>query len=576
MRRATFLYFLAAAAWVSVCPAASEVQLTSPVSNTLAALRRHLSVDYLVDVVLVGFNSTFSADLVGMLQAYLDTASTSDLSVAPGIYAQPKLLYRVVPGRELLASLVRDSILTAAEDTAGTVLLHSAVTSVLASSVRSSTAAYTMFLLNGMGERQYAYGPAESEPTALCGSSGWWGDKERFVWIDLAARANLGPGAQGGGIYGTSRFNRPILNEAGPDELHRLCASLATTVHRTMRTLTAAPLPVSSDSERATSRQVLSVTRFCDRAPCESATTTGNGRAWRQAVEDLGSVSQDLLVVAEQSCSLKTCPATLAALASSMRSRREHPSVDREMWIDSAALAAAMRGLGSSGECAPKVGQESIGEGVRMISVFIFDLRTKDSIFFDGSDQVVAYEDTILVIQTRAPLVRTKDICGHHSAFLDPSDASCPAMHEVFRVAWGITPLSTLFDPFTGRYSYDYQWARHPCDVSSSFFRRDSPPRFELFRRRNSISSLLSSVFGRSAAVGVDFGSALSSSSLLEAEHTFALLTAALVKASRYMALHNHAQAREHLSQAELCTELLTRLLNSALDECVAQSALGS
>jgi hypothetical protein len=245
----------------------------------------------------------------------------------------------------------------------------------------------------------------------------------------------------------------------------------------------------------------------------------------------------------------------------------------REQWVDSTVLAEALRrGLPFGMErCSPVARPEAAIEWARVVAVYLFELRTKDALLFDGADQVALQGDAIFALQTQAPPLPTKDACGPAAVMINSADASCEVMQEVFRVAWGSIPLSVLKDPHTTRLAFDYTWTRRPCDSTMAFFHRDAPARSELFRRRGAIVASVASVLGRFVSVGVEVATALSPASKQEVGHLEALLSAALEQSSRYMALHSHAQARDHVEKAEGHSLALARALSTALDCCLAQ-----
>mmetsp|Transcript_26721 Transcript_26721/g.59785 ORF Transcript_26721/g.59785 Transcript_26721/m.59785 type:complete len:573 (-) Transcript_26721:96-1814(-) len=513
--------------------------------------------EFLVTVVLVGFEP--GTGLEGSLQAFLDESSRALPRSSTG------LLYHVVPGR---LSLERE--ISSAISSGSPFISQSAITDVLSAFARRSlTSAYSFFVIGpraseGVGSHAYYASPGLTNLTfaenSRCGAVSWWGSSERVLWMDLAASAELGPRVRGGGVV--SKESIPRFTEAS--DLTPNSASLAAIIHRTLsRIVGPLPMPLPRADHSLEHRKVLHLVKVCDREACDDVTHSSK---WEAALGQLkGSIHLPQVTVREHSCPLDDNLALFFGLAHSLRTAAS-PTRGREAQhsISSAHLALKLKAAVDGTPCLEGVNSS---EGASV--AYVLDLETDQAVWLDDSQQAVVYDPRmILAVQTRARSHPQDMACNGRPVSYDPGDASCATLRALLAALFGSFPLG-LAPQIDGHLSRDYLWLHETCDLEQlEFFHRDASARGGMAARLSLAVAKLEAALGDLADAGLDLDLVIegllnmrSSGQEVQGEGPWQLFRRAKERAAKYLAIHNYAQAAEHIEAAETHAATLARRL---------------
>jgi hypothetical protein len=510
-------------------------------------LREGTQVELLVDVMLLGLDAaSWAPPLEQKLQISLD----SEGSVGKGrsTTLRPKLIYRVQAGTEQLAKDISEAVWNFALNSVHSarsplqrhcLVPHTVVSGHIADHVRRTNgASYSVFILDLRGDimrhgeaentppLRYAYragrrGDGEfnasvpstvelhggkmdignfTKPTSgyretllraydkQCGSLGWWGIDEHFLWIDLSA----GPLFTGQRVSGDGFF--PVLSHAiarssmsfsypsaTSREMVSTVAPLANLIHRSVHRATQPPPGgmMQFGSEYQLSQQIdqdvlLLFMRICDTGfRCEQAISSSN--SWQHIIHHLSNIkgssirgprggreSTAFRVNEPQFCRLQDAAYLQSALVGARRSRRgfDGGQIVDDIWFDSRQLASSLRAGAGVEPCLEAIFADKTSRPPTL-PVYVFDLSTRDAVLFDeGRRQVVALHDMVLVIQTSASGypsgVACRDDFEMHDSdanpsgptspysraiMVEPRSAACQALHGILDAAVGSLPL---------------------------------------------------------------------------------------------------------------------------------------
>ena len=256
------------------------------------------------------------------------------------------------------------------------------------------------------GKYSYVADPGEIVPTARgnesqCGAAGWAAERERYLWLDLAAGpVTLGPRLSGEGAVVANSIPRFDVRAAADSELLSSCASLSALIHRTVVHFVMSPLllPVKSAGG---GKVTVPIVRICESEAC-SFTSRTTWKRMEALVREMGGEGD--VTVEHHLVAAHDSPGVLVAVLQAMRSTRVGANVHR--FLDSEVLARAIRaspppystgrGRGPDSASGPNRGS---GSSTSEVPVYVLDLDTADTLLFEGMHQTVAFDDMVLSIQ---------------------------------------------------------------------------------------------------------------------------------------------------------------------------------